>query len=214
MKEIHESCQSGATHTHTYTRTHTHTDGDRTRCWCWCSGCSIICTRSYRRALLMIRINDAEYISLSRSHCRSAASSFEMRPSISLCRSRRCRRSRSRSSSSSRISPVASQRSLADAFAYKLLLMSRYQSDCINVAASRHSCNARPSLPCHTMPWVPWGLRERSAFIQSYSCIAGLMLIFPGNTARAIDVWITLTWWLCIIYAARCRSSQHSSALG
>lgn len=95
-----------------------------TRC---CSGCSIICTRSYRRALLMIRINDAEYISLSRFYCCSAASSLEMRPSISLCRSRS--RSRSRS-------PVSHPSSLADAFAYKLLLMSRYQSDCINVAGS------------------------------------------------------------------------------
>lgn len=151
-----------------------------TRC---CSGCSIICTRSYRRALLMIRINDAESLCLA-STAALAASSLEMRPSISLCRSRSRRRSRS---------PVSHPSSLADAFAYKLLLMSRYQSDCINVAASsverrasRYSCNARPLMPA--MPCGP-----RAAFIRSYSCIAGLMLIFPGSAGQAIDVWITLT---------------------
>lgn len=92
----------------------------------------------------------------------------------------------------------------ADAFAYKLLLMSRYQSDCINVAASsveRRGIPAMPGRSCQPCPaWVPYGPRE--AFIRSYSCIAGLMLIFPGNAGQAIDVWITLTWWLCIIYAA------------
>lgn len=65
-----------------------------------CSSCDrcIICTRSYQRALLMIRINDAGYMAHS---CCSASSSFrslrvlcvlglrtlasfEMRPSISL----------------------------------------------------------------------------------------------------------------------------------
>lgn len=120
-----------------------------TRC---CSGCSIICTRSYRRALLMIRINDAEYISLSRFYCCSAASSLEMRPSISLCRSR----SRTRS-------PVSHPSSLADAFAYKLLLMSRYQSDCINVAGSSVERRGIPAMPGLSCQPCPAGREQRSS---------------------------------------------------
>lgn len=96
-----------------------------------CSGCRTICTRSYQRALLMIRINDAAYMAHSCSPPDAPATSctwasFEIRTSISLVVgslvSLRLR-------SSSPFSPA-----LAAAFAYKLLLMSRYQSDCINVA--------------------------------------------------------------------------------
>lgn len=163
--------------------------------------------------------------------------------------------------------PTHSPPPCAAAFAYKLLLMSRYQSDCINVAFLPCLGHSQFPVPCcflhlkktiikwciiifKSMSIFPFfsqlfysqirklvalfeglsSLRKKFLFsahilpscnwpcglCSSSSCpIAWLMLIFSqAFQALAIDVWITLTWWLCIIYAAAAKTQPHFGCFG